>query len=163
MYQVNDNVMYSTTGVCRITEIRKQKIMGDIEMDYYVLLPIYAKNSTIMAPVDKADQLMRKITSKDHIDKTLSQIPSYEVKWVEDDRQRAEHFRQQLKTGSLEEWTKLIKTLLTQQQLRQEQGKKLRQSDENVLRNAQRLINEEFATSLQIPVEQVSDYIKSRM
>jgi CarD family transcriptional regulator len=106
---------------------------------------------------------MRSISSKAEIDEAIAQIPSYEVSWVEDDRARAEQFRNQLHTCCLTEWTKLIKTLLAQKEKKTEQGKKLRQSDETVLKNAQRLIHEEFATSLHIPVEQVSEYIRSKI
>lgn len=162
MYQLGDRVMYSTTGVCEIVEIKKQKVL-DMDMEYYVLNPLYQKNSTIMAPVKNADNLMRELTQKDEVDKILSSMDSIEIQWIEDDKQRAEHFRDRIKTREVVEWMKVIKNILIQQQQRQSEGRRLRQSDENVLKTVQKLVNEEFATSLCIDIENVGEYIRKNI
>ncbi|MGI6050677.1 MAG: CarD family transcriptional regulator, partial [Acetivibrionales bacterium] len=37
MFKVNDYVIYSTMGVCKIVDIRKEKDINQNEVDHYVL------------------------------------------------------------------------------------------------------------------------------
>ncbi|MBM6861086.1 CarD family transcriptional regulator, partial [Clostridium saudiense] len=36
MFKVNDYIMYGTTGVCKIIDIKKQKFLGREEKEYYI-------------------------------------------------------------------------------------------------------------------------------
>lgn len=44
MFKVNDYVVYSSTGVYKIIDIRKEKDISDNDTEYYVLQPAYSKN-----------------------------------------------------------------------------------------------------------------------
>ena len=52
-------VMYGSSGICRVTDIRKEK-MGGIEREYYILKPAYDENSKVYVPVD-SENLHKKI------------------------------------------------------------------------------------------------------
>ena len=40
MYRVDDLVLYSAQGVCKITDITTKKINGEVN-EYYILKPVY--------------------------------------------------------------------------------------------------------------------------
>ena len=67
MFKVNDYIMYGTTGVCKIIEIKKEKFLGRQEMEYYILEPVYSKNTVIKIPVDNTTIKMREVLSKEDI------------------------------------------------------------------------------------------------
>ena len=58
MFQVNDMVLYGTNGVCRVVDIDERDCGGRM-VEYYILKPIYASNSTVFVPVNN-----EKLTSK---------------------------------------------------------------------------------------------------
>ena len=51
MFQVNDMVLYGTNGVCKVVDIDERDCGGRM-VEYYILKPIYAANSTIFVPVN---------------------------------------------------------------------------------------------------------------
>ena len=56
MYKTGDTVIYPGTGVCRITDVVKQKFMRCEERTYYVMKAVYDNSgTTIYCPVDNAD------------------------------------------------------------------------------------------------------------
>lgn len=163
MFNVNDYVIYGTTGVCKITDIKKENFVGNAETDYYILHPVYSGKTTIMTPVSNKKILMRILSTKQEINTLIEKIPSMKSSWITDDRLRMQKFKEALHTGNCEEWIKLIKEIHLKRKERTDSGKKLRQSDEDIVKSAERLLYEEFSVSLQIPIEEVKPYIMSHI
>ena len=76
MFQVNDMVLYGTNGVCKVVDIDERDCGGRM-VEYYILKPIYAANSTIFVPVnnEKLTSKMRYVLTKEEIDTKLRAIP----------------------------------------------------------------------------------------
>jgi len=161
MFQVNDYVIYNSTGVCKIIDIAKDKDINNHEIDYYVLEPAYENNNlTIKTPVLNQKALMRKILSKEAVLKLIAAIPSKETDWIEDNRARLENFKTALRTGESEEWVRLIKTLYLKRQERTDLGKKLWKVDEDIMKVAEKNLNEEIAIALNIEPDEVASLIQ---
>lgn len=111
MFKVNDYVVYSTTGVCKIIDIIREKNISDNDTDYYVLEPVYDKNLIIKTPVNNPKVLMRNIITKDEILELIASMPEKESIWINDDRERNEKFKAVLKSLESEEWMNLIRTI----------------------------------------------------
>ncbi len=47
MLQVNDYVVFGSTGVCQIAEIIEKSFSGMPAREYYVLRPVYGNNETV--------------------------------------------------------------------------------------------------------------------
>lgn len=160
MFHVNDYVMYATTGVCQITEIKKEKLMGNREEEYYVLHPVYQSNSTtIKIPVNNQKVMMRHLADRDEIAALIAGIPLVNNTWIENDHLRNERCKVALRSGNCEEWIKLLRILHFRKKDRTEQGKKFAIADDNFMKLAERLLYEEFSVSLQIPIENIESYI----
>ena len=85
----NDLVVYRTSGVCRITEI-KNCDFGGKQREYYILCPIHDEKSVIFVPVDSPlSDKMNRLLTKTEVDKIIdSSIPEKPFDWIENDRER---------------------------------------------------------------------------
>lgn len=164
MFSVNDFVMYASTGVCRIMEIKKERLMGNTPEDYYVLHPIYQSGgTTILVPVNSQKVMMRHLADQEKIDTLIESIPSVDIVQIDNDRERNQMCRDMLRSGSCEEWIKVLKNLRTRKADRTAKGKKFAQADDNFMKLAEKLVYEEFSASLQIPLENVEPYITDHL
>ena len=159
MFKVNDYIMYGRTGVCQVTEIRNGKSMGNTGTDYYVLNPVFEKNSVIMTPVDNEKILMREVVSKQEILSMIDLISNEDTEWIDDDKIRNEKFKSSIKAGICEDWIRLIKTIHLQMEEKKSIGKKISQMDEGILKEVKKLLYEEFSLVLKIPTEEVENII----
>lgn len=159
MFKVNDYIMYGRTGVCQVTEIRNGKSMGNTGTDYYVLNPVFEKNSVIMTPVDNEKILMREVVSKQEILSMIDLISNEDTEWIDDDKIRNEKFKSSIKAGICEDWIRLIKTIHLQMEEKKSIGKKISQLDEGILKEVKKLLYEEFSLVLKIPTEEVENII----
>lgn len=158
MFKVNDYVVYGLTGVCQITDIRKDEYTnGDTQ--YYVLSPADNDNITIMVPTNNPKITMRAISTKDQVLSLIESMPEIEATWLDDERKRNADFKAALKSGKNEEWIRIIKTLYLEKERRVAIGKKLTKTDEEILNSAEQKLNQEFALALNISPDEVVSYI----
>ena len=163
MFKVNDYIMYGTTGVCKVIEIKKEKFLGKEEREYYVLEPVYSKNTVIKIPVDNTTIRMRELLSKEAIEELINIVPNADTTWIEDDRIRNEQFKSMLKSGDCEELITLIRTIYLGKKTKKSIGKKLYKGDDEIMQAAEKLLKEELAFILDIAPEEVPNYIKEQV
>lgn len=163
MYKLNDCVVYGSTGVCRITEITRDKDIDGNEVDFYVLHPVFRDNMTIKAPVEKSATLMRSLIPREEVLALIDSMPEKEPLLFGDKRQRGLAFKFALKTGTHEEWIQIIKTLYQEKQRSNSVEKKLTKSDEDIMSTAERQLYEEFAIVLDISPDEVVPFIFQRL
>lgn len=163
MFKVNDYVIYGITGVCQIVDITKESLIDNLQKEYYVLKYIYDNDTIIKIPTDNEKVPMRKILSKGDVTTLINSMPSSETIWIDDDRKRNETFKSILKTGDIENLVKLIKSIYLDKEYKKSIGKKVYKIDNEIMQTAQRLLNEEFATILNISPSEVSSYISSHI
>ena len=164
MFQVNDMVLYGTNGVCKLVDIDVRDCGGRM-VEYYILKPIYASNSTVFVPVnnEKLTSKMRYVLTKEEIDEKIRLIPESSPGWIDDERTRKERFKDIVSRADTFELIQLIKTLLEHQEAVMARGKKLHVADERMLQEAEKMICDEFSYVLGISKEEVPCYITDSM
>ena len=164
MFSVNDKIHYGSSGVCVIQEIATMRF-GRTRERYYVLKPVYQKSSVIYVPLENEALVskMRPLLSQDEVDALIASIPTVETAWIDDPQARKASFDELLRSHSCAGLLVIIKTLSAQKELRQARGKSLHVSDDTYLREAQRLLYDEFADALGILPSQVEDYIQDKL
>ncbi|MDR1533122.1 MAG: CarD family transcriptional regulator [Clostridiales bacterium] len=160
MYDINDTVLYGSHGVCKIVDIT-EKEMDKESRRCYVLKPMYEGTFTIFVPIDSKniDAKMRRVLSTEEIHALIEAMPGEDIICIENDTARREKYKEILAGGDRTQLVKLIKTLYSQQQQRKEQGKKPLATDENFLKDAERILYDELAHVLDIQREQVLPFI----
>ena len=164
MYSVNEKIHYGGSGVCVIQEITTMRF-GRTREQYYVLKPVYQNSSVIYVPVQN-EQLtakMRPVMSKDEVDSLIDSIDEIPTAWEDDPQLRKTNFDALLRSNECRSLIVLIKTLNAHRERRQACGKALHVSDESFLREAQRLLYDEFAGALGIQPDQVRAYIQTKL
>ena len=164
MFQIGQVVCYGMEGVCTITEMKNMKV-GHTRSPYYVLKPIHRTSSTIFVPVNNAELVakMKSVLSEEEINDLLSSVKDGEIEWIDDANDRKAEYQKILLEGERVQKVRLVRTLVQRRQHLQKLGKHLRSGDEQILRDAEKLLVDEFSLVLKIPQEKVPDYIRTHV
>jgi CarD family transcriptional regulator len=160
-YKVNDVVLYATHGVCEISEITEMDVRGT-HCTYYALKPLYYNNKcTIFVPVNSETltEKMRQLLSIEEIHSLIKAMPGKNTIWIEDETLRNKSYEKILDGGDRSELVKLIKTLHFHRQSQKGKNKSLRDTDKRFMKDAERMLYEEFAHVLKIESKQVLPFI----
>jgi len=163
MFQVNDHVIYGSTGVCKIVDIRMEKFGGTLAKEYFVISPVFGDTSVIFAPVDKADATMRRTLTVEEVMSLIKAMPQENCDWIDNDTQRKISFVSAIKDGDHAKLFKLIKTVCAKRTELATTGKKLHIADENAVKAAEKLLYNEFALVLDIAPEKVVPFIREEI
>ena len=164
MFHVNDVVLYGTDGVCRLTGIVRKTING-IERDFYELHPVFRQDAVLFLPTDneKVCARLRHVLTREEILSAIHSMPEEETIWIESDSSRKEQYQSIIRSGDHVRIIQLIKTLYEQREKLKEKGRKMHTADENFLKEAEKILHEEFAFVLNIPQPDVLSFIRSEI
>jgi CarD family transcriptional regulator len=160
MFKIGDYIIYGFNGVCKVEDIGTVRLSG-IENDrlYYTLHPYGEKEGVIYTPVDNKKTLMRSILTKEEAKKLLDEIDSIDDLGITDERARETTYKEVMNKCDSREWVRIIKTLDLRKETRIAEGKKITASDEKYLRLAQENLYSELSVALDIPKNQMEEYI----
>lgn len=164
MYEIGQTVMYGTEGVCVIEEVRVMKV-GREKAEYYVLRPVRRGGATVFVPVQNPllTAKMRELVTAEEIHSLLDELRRQEPRWIDDPNERKEEFRRIMAAGNCRELLAMARTLCVRRDVLQGINKRLRTNDEQTLRDAERLLSDEFSRVLEIEPQEVGAYIRSRL
>lgn len=164
MFSVGEHVVYGTHGVCAISEVTSMSF-GSEKRDYYVLSPVSDPKSTIFVPVDNETLIaqMRRVLTKEEIDALLDSVEPCALEWIANDSKRKEFCAATIKSGDRLAIINMIEMLYLHQEEMRDQKKHFHVTDERFLREAEKLLHDEFAFVLGIPNIEVYEYIGSRI
>lgn len=146
MYNVNDYISYGSTGVCRIAEIKRERIRG-VTKEYYVLRPVFAENSTVYVPTDNEELVskIRSVLTCDELNLLLSDKSIEEDGWITNDYERMEKYREIIKGGDRRQVIRIVRSIHRHQRELLGRNKRLHVSDERIKKEAESLICSEVA------------------
>lgn len=163
-FRVGDHVSYACNGVCRVEDIRNDRV-GDKEKTFYILKPVADPGSTIFVPVDSAPLLakMQPLPSRTEIDALIRSARADALVWEENRKLRAAQFQATIKACDLRELLRLTCCIYQRKQQLVSLGKKLPASDDTILHRAEALIENELSFVLILSREQVGPYIQEKL
>ncbi len=164
MFSAGDKVIYGRMGACVVREIGKRNFDG-VMREYYILSPVHGRDQSIYVPTDSESLTakMKRVISGPEINALMSDIAAGEMEWPENDTVRREQFERILMQGDNTEIAGLIGCIWKHRARLTEQGKRLHQSDERMLREARDRLHGELALALDISEEDVPAYIEERV
>lgn len=163
-FSKDDFVVYGKNGVCFIEDIKTMDFAGE-KGEYYVLRPKSNGTSTVYVPLAKEELVakMRPIMTKDEIDSLLESTRGKEIEWIDAKNLRYESFNSILSGGNSRDLLLLVSCIYLKKKEKIAAGKQLSSTDENILKAAERLVEEEFAFALRCSVDRVVKYIKDKL
>lgn len=164
MFKVGDLVVYGSTGVCRILDIKPYDGVGEEGQLYYYLEPLY-QNCMIYIPVETDQVSMRPIISKQEAERLMEMLPTIQVTIYNHRSVNAleNMYKECIQSYNCMTLAKLTKSLYAKRQALSRENRKLGVLDERYMKKAEDLLFGELAAALEIPKEQMFDYITQRM
>lgn len=155
MFSVGQTVLYGTNGVCTIDDITTKSV-GKTKIEYYVLKPVCSNTSTLFVPTanEKLVAKIRYILSADEINALLADTQDCD-EWIDNKLERNEKFKAIISEGNSAKLIRLIRLIHIHEQEQTAKGKRLHLSDERFLKEAEKMICEEFSMVLKIDRDEV--------
>jgi CarD family transcriptional regulator len=165
MFSVGDSFIYGGHGICELMEIREMSI-DDETRPYYVLKPVFGNGfTTLYVPVgnENLKAKMKRLLSTDEIHGFIGGMPGEDSIWIENKRKRKEFYKEILSNGDRVSLVGLIKAVFLHRQKLNAAGRKLYVSDEQFMRDAEKMLYDEFAYVLGIRQEDVLPFILTQL
>ena len=164
-FEKDQYVVYGKIGVCRVVD-RQMLSFGSAEKEeYYTLAPRHDPRSSIYVPCGNETLMarLRPLLTKDEIDTMLVHVTEEDIPWIDDRSERASSFRAILNEGDRRQLVRLVRCIYAKKREKIAAGKKLSAVDETFQQECIRLVEEEFALALDIPMSAVDEYIRDRL
>lgn len=155
-FAIGKLLIYGSSGVCRLLDIREEKIAGETRR-YYILEPFYDKNSTVYVPCDNEMLVskMRELVEKNAAKALLVDDDGERTEWVEGDKPRRERFSLIIDSGDRTQIIRLARTLTEKRRECESEGRKFHACDEHMLTRAHKVLCDELSIVLDISREDV--------
>lgn len=164
MFKIGDAVIHPAEGVCEITDIAQKTFSGKTD-EYYVLKAVYDSQSTVYIPVEavKLRPKIRHALSSAEINRVIDALEGHEPFKTENDNQRRLLFKEILASGKTDDIAGVLKTVHLLKNTAYSSGKKMKISDERIIRETEHTLFSEFAFSLGISPDAIPEYINNRL
>lgn len=164
MFQIGDQVVYGIHGVCGIVAL-EERTVDRKKIRYFALEPLDQPGARYYVPSENPAALakLRHLISLEDLRKLLSSSEIRESCWIADENQRKQRYRELINSSDRVALLRMINTLHQHKKAQAAAGRKFHLCDENFLRDAEKLLNAEFALVLGIQPSEVGRYIISAL
>jgi CarD family transcriptional regulator len=164
MYQVGDQVVYGIHGVCTVTDQEKQ-VVDRKTVTYLVLEPVTQVGARYLVPTHN-EVAMKKLHPVLTSEQMQALIHSAEVRsdgWNRDENARKQSYRELISSGDRVLLMRMVHTLYRHKKEQALAGKKVHLSDENFLRDAEKLLSSEISVVMSLTYEQARAYLRKEL
>ncbi|MDR1786447.1 MAG: CarD family transcriptional regulator [Spirochaetaceae bacterium] len=156
-FKINQEVVYPSQGVGKITEIRTKKFK-DEELQYYVIY-VEVTDMVIMVPVDKVEELgIRPIVQAEEAQAALELIGEDFEPITSDWKLRYQMNLDLLKKGTVADIATIVRSLYHRSKV-----KELPVQERKLYDSAKKLLEDEISYALGIPIKEVEAMIHARL
>lgn len=164
MYSAGEYVIYGIHGVCRVAGYEKQ-LVNRKRTEYLVLEPVNNTESKYYLPTANPTAMakLKPVLSAQELKDLLASDEIRQDGWIRDENQRKQHYRDLISGGDR---VTILRTVYALYRYREEQmavGRKFHLSDDNFLRDAEKLLSSEIALVLELTPEQARDYLRETL
>lgn len=155
-YKVGDRVIHSREGLSTI--MSETQIAGN---DYFVVVADNGDRENIYVMKSRTDNIIRPLMSKEEVNKVFDYMKTIGPEFISNTKQRRDQYRRKLLSGSVYDLAYLSRQLYFYLYLN-EQGQtvKLGPTDLQMLRDAEKILFDELAISLNVTPEELKWKVK---
>lgn len=164
MYQTGDKVIYGMHGVCVVTDL-ENRMIGGKKTIYLVLEPVGQLGSRYLVPTHNAAAMgkVRPVLSRESLEVLLSSDAVRTDAWVPDEGQRKLLYRELISSCDRQRLAQMVCTLYRYRAAQAASGKKFHMCDENFLRDAEKILSGEIASTLEISSVEGLRYLRNTL
>ncbi|EHO18611.1 hypothetical protein HMPREF9623_00079 [Stomatobaculum longum] len=166
MYQLNDIVVYESSGVCRICDIQELSFSEDTAPNtYYILAPLFSPGDVIYTPVNSTKTVFRPVISREEALETIRAVQGEEIASYEGMRSSELEYRyrralQGFRWGDL---LRLLRAINRKMQRARRSGKKGSEVDRRFQRRLDFLVTGELAVALNVSQEETRSLLEREL
>ena len=164
MYQIGDWVVYGVHGACHIIGEEKQ-LVNRKRTKFLVLEPLAQTESRFYLPIDNPTAMakLKTVLTKEELQELLSSDVVQQDIWVADDNRRKQHYRELIGSGDRVTIMRMVTSLYRYKAQQMAAGKKFHQSDDNFLRDAEKLLSSEVALVFSMSQAEAREYLREQL
>lgn len=162
MFQQGGQVVYGVHGVCNILE-NEIRTINRKKVEYYVLQPLEQPEARYYVPTQNQTAVakMNPILTRQGVEELLRGKDVLAQTWIEDENQRKQYYKTVIGSGDRAALIGMVRLLYKHKKEQLASGHKFHLSDENFLRDAEKLLSGELSLVLDISRNEVGSYIRS--
>ena len=163
MFQPGEVIVYGTSGVCRVEEITRLP-GGDRKRMYYKLKPLW-QDGVIYAPLDSEKIPMRPVISRQEAEDLIERMPGIQAAVCRGTTVQAlaQQYQSAVRDGGHQALIEMMKSIYLKRGQAEAKNRRLGIVDERYMKQAERMLYGELATALEIPYDEVGNYIAARL
>ena len=155
-YKVGDRVIHSREGLSTI--MSETQIAGN---DYFVVVADNGDKENIYVMKSRTDNIIRPVMSKEEVNKVFDYMKTIGPEFISNTKQRRDQYRKKLLSGSVYDLAYLSRQLYFYLYLNENgQTVKLGPTDLQMLRDAEKILFDELAISLNVTPEELKWKVK---
>lgn len=164
MFAVGSLVLYGIHGVCKITR-EEQRTVDRKQISYLVLEPLDSSGSQFLVPSHNENALskLRPILTKQELMELLHGEAVHKDAWTDDENLRKQRYRELISGSDRAALLQMVCSLHNHKKMILDNGRKFHLCDENFLKDAERILNAEFSVVLELPHNQVIQFVLDEM
>ena len=164
MFQIGDYVVYGIHGVCRVIGMEKQLVNRKRAM-YMVLQPLAQSESRFYLPAENPTALakLKTVLSKDELQELLSSDLIRQDDWIADENRRKQYYRELIGSGDRVSLLRMVSNLYRYKNTQLAAGRKFHLSDDNFLRDAEKLLSSEISLVMNLSLEEARNYLRQQL
>ena len=164
MYKKGEYIICGSNGICQVEDITTLDIPGiDHKRMYYLLKPVFSSGSTVYKPTDSDASALRPALSREEATSLIASIPGIPTISITDEKALEKTYKEYVHSNNCESLVQLIKTIYLRKQRRIMKGFKVTAIDSKYFKMAEDYLYSDLSVALNIPREQMRDYITSHM
>ncbi|MCR4789043.1 MAG: CarD family transcriptional regulator [Lachnospiraceae bacterium] len=163
MYKKGQYVICGVNGICQVEDITTLNLDGvDKSRKYYLLKPVFSNGSTVYKPTDLNDGSIRPALNKKEAEELISEIPSINTIAIADEKTLEKTYKDLIHSSDPKSLVSLIKTIHMRKEKRLLKGFKVTALDSRYFKQAEDFLYGELSVALDIPRNEVREYITER-
>ena len=164
MFQSGEFVIYGVHGVCRVIG-REQQLVNRKRTEFLVLEPVGHNASRFLLPVasETAISKLQRLLSAEELQQLLECPEIREDFWIADEGSRRQFYRELIGSGDRRALMRMVGTLYRYREAQFAAGKKFHLSDENFLRDAEKLLASEVSMVMGKSTEEARTFLREQL
>ena len=164
MFQIGDYVVYGVHGVCRVIGQEKQLVNRKRTL-FMVLEPIAQSESRFYLPTENPTAMakLKAVLTREGLEELMDSDQIRQDVWISDENHRKQHYRELITGGDRISLMQMVSSLYRYKDAQLAAGRKFHQSDDNFLRDAEKLLSSEIALVMDMSQEDARNYLRARL
>lgn len=164
MYSLGEKVIYGVQGVCLVTDLEQRTVDGK-QVTYLVLEPPERSGSRYLVPTHNAAAMakVRPILSPEELEAMLTAGKLRTDVWIPEEGRRKQSYKELITSNDREQLSGMVAALYRHRAALSAAGKKIHMSDDNFLRDAEKILSGEIAAALNQTPSDALKYLRKKL